>query len=141
MANERSDREQISDVLVRYATGIDTRNWPLFRTCFTPDVRADYGQIGVWNDVEGITEFMRTAHKDMSATKHMMSNFLVDVNGDEARVMSYVHAVLVVTDEPLTWVDAVGHYEDVFVRTAQGWRIADRKWHLTRFLTSDQARV
>jgi 3-phenylpropionate/cinnamic acid dioxygenase small subunit len=141
MADVHSDREQISDVLIRYATGIDTRNWPLFRTCFTPDVHADYGHIGVWYDVDGITEFMTTAHRDMSGTKHMMSNFVIDVNGDEASAVSYVHAVLVLTDEPLSWVDAVGHYVDQFVRTPDGWRIRERKAYLTRSLTSDQAHI
>ena len=43
MSVPRSDHDLITDVLVRYATGIDTRNWPLFRTCFTDDVQADYG--------------------------------------------------------------------------------------------------
>jgi hypothetical protein len=28
MAADGSDREQITDVLIRYATGIDTRDWP-----------------------------------------------------------------------------------------------------------------
>jgi hypothetical protein len=29
------DRAEISDVQLRYATGLDSRNWPLFRSCFT----------------------------------------------------------------------------------------------------------
>jgi len=43
LSAERSDHELITDVLVRYATGIDTKDWTLFRTCFTNDVSADYG--------------------------------------------------------------------------------------------------
>jgi 3-phenylpropionate/cinnamic acid dioxygenase small subunit len=35
--SENDDRQQISDLLVRYATGIDRRDWPLFRTVFTED--------------------------------------------------------------------------------------------------------
>jgi len=31
---EEDQRQDISDVLVRYATGIDRRDWPLFRTLF-----------------------------------------------------------------------------------------------------------
>ena len=30
-------------MLVRYATGIDRRDWVLFRSCFTDDCEADYG--------------------------------------------------------------------------------------------------
>jgi len=28
------DRAEISDVQLRYATGLDSRDWPLFRSCF-----------------------------------------------------------------------------------------------------------
>ena len=137
MADDRSDREQITDVLVQYATGIDTRDWPLFRKCFTAGVRADYGDaIGIWTDVDGITDFMVAAHEGMFATTHRMTNFVIEVNGDTASVRSYVHAVLVITDDPPNWIDAVGHYVDRLVRTADGWRIAERKYHMARLLMS-----
>ena len=139
MADDRSDREQIRDVLIQYATGIDTQDWARFRTCFTPDVHADYGAIGVWNDVDGITEYMATTHRDMFSTKHMMSNIAIDQQGDEASVVSYVHAVLAITEDPPMWVDAVGEYVDQFVRTAEGWRIRAREFHMTRVVMSDQA--
>ena len=48
---EREDRQDISEVLVRYATGIDRRDWPLFRTVFTDDCELDYGEIGTWHGV------------------------------------------------------------------------------------------
>jgi len=32
------DRAAISDVLIRYATGVDTRDWPLLRSCFTDEI-------------------------------------------------------------------------------------------------------
>ena len=133
-----TDREQITDLLIRYATGIDTKDWPLFRTCFTDDVRADYGDIGVWTDVDGLTEFMTTSHETMSSTKHMMSNFVIDVDGDAASATSYVHVVLVLTREPQTWIDAVGHYVDTLVRASDGWKIRERTFSMTRQLASDQ---
>jgi 3-phenylpropionate/cinnamic acid dioxygenase small subunit len=136
--DDRSDREQITDVLVRYATAIDTRNWPLLRTCFSADVRADYGDIGVWNGVESITQFMATSHEGMHATNHMMSNIVIELDGDEASAASYVHAVLVLTKAPQQWIDVVGRYDDTFVRTSDGWRIRERTYTLSRFLDSDQ---
>ncbi len=45
-------RLDIADVLVRYATGIDRRDWTLFRSCFTDDCVADYGDIGVWHGAD-----------------------------------------------------------------------------------------
>ena len=80
MSGERSDHELITDVLVRYATGIDTKDWPLFRTCFTDDVHADHGpDVGMWNDVDEITEYMTVMHRDMRDTKHMLSNFAIEL--------------------------------------------------------------
>src|SRR5688572_27258866 len=134
----RSDRELITEVLVRYATGIDTRDWSLFRTCFTPDVHADYGtDVGEWHDADAITEYMRVMHQDMRDTKHMLSNFVIDVDGDTATASTYVHAVLVVTDEPPLWYEPVGLYVDQLVRTDDGWKIRERTFSLTRMLMSD----
>jgi hypothetical protein len=133
----RSDHDLITDVLVRYATGIDTKNWPLFRTCFTDDVQAEYGaEVGSWSSVDGITEYMDVMHKDMLDTKHFLSNFVIEVDGDTATASTYVRAVLVVTDDPLMWYEPVGRYEDRLVRTPDGWRISHRIFHPTRMLSS-----
>ena len=59
---EYQDRQDISDVLIRYASGIDGRDWALFRTVFTADCDVDYGDIGHWRSVEEITDFMDRAH-------------------------------------------------------------------------------
>ena len=52
---DREVRAAVTDVLVRYASGIDRRDWDLFRTCFTDDCEADYGEIGVWHGADVIT--------------------------------------------------------------------------------------
>jgi 3-phenylpropionate/cinnamic acid dioxygenase small subunit len=134
---ERSDRELITDVLVRYATGIDTKDWSLFRTCFTDDVQADYGEgVGSWSSVDAITDYMTAMHADMVDTKHRLTNFVIEVDGDSATASTYVHAVLVVSNDPLTWYEPVGRYEDRLVRTSEGWRISHRVYHSTRMLSS-----
>ena len=43
---EREDRQDVSDVLIRYASGIDGRDWTLFRTVFTDDAMIDYSSAG-----------------------------------------------------------------------------------------------
>jgi 3-phenylpropionate/cinnamic acid dioxygenase small subunit len=133
----RTDHDLITDVLVRYATGIDTKDWSLFRTCFTDDVQADYGDdVGSWSDVDAITEYMTVMHADMMDTKHRLTNFVIEIDGDSATASTYVHAVLVVTNDPLTWYEPVGRYEDRLVRTPDGWRISHRVYHSTRMLSS-----
>ena len=44
------DHHKITEVLVRYATGIDSRDWKLFRTCFTDDAHFDYGYLGTFEN-------------------------------------------------------------------------------------------
>jgi 3-phenylpropionate/cinnamic acid dioxygenase small subunit len=127
-----SDRDDIADVLIRYATGVDSKNWPLFRTCFTDDVHADYGDIGVWDGVDAIATWMERTHAAMPATNHMITNIAVELDGDRARATSYVHAVLAITPDSSQFVDAVGSYHDTLVRTPDGWRIRERRFVSTR---------
>jgi hypothetical protein len=122
-----SDREDITDVLVRYATGIDSRDWALFRTCFTDDARFDYGGIGTWDDPDAITDYMRRSHSGPSL--HRLTNFVIDVDGDQATSRTYVDAV-VMGPKGFGVVNTFGWYDDELRRTADGWRIAFRRTEL-----------
>jgi 3-phenylpropionate/cinnamic acid dioxygenase small subunit len=131
-----ADREQIADVLIRYATGIDSKDWPLLRSCWTDDIDVDYQQLGRFTSADALTDVMRQLHENMGPTYHRMSNFVIAVDGDRATVRSYVHAVLMLQpDDSANWVDALGHYDDVFVRTPDGWRISERVSRTARTLT------
>src|SRR5579875_3499738 len=123
---EREDRQDIVDGLVRYATGIDRRDWPLFRTVFTEDCELDYGEIGVWRGVDAVTEFMQQAHAMAGHTLHRLSNQVIAVNGDSAEARTYVDALIMVDDNQ--GVNGIGYYDDEIVRTDAGWRIARRRF-------------
>ncbi|MEX5632464.1 nuclear transport factor 2 family protein [Parafrankia sp. FMc2] len=141
MADLREDKAQIAEVLIRYATGIDQRDWALFRTCWTADVEADYGTVQ-HAGVEAITEYMTRAHENMGPTHHRLSNVVVDVEGDRASARSYVHAVLMLSpDDPGRWIDVIGNYTDELVRTPAGWRISRRTTRIARLLTSGETPV
>jgi 3-phenylpropionate/cinnamic acid dioxygenase small subunit len=131
-----ADKAQIAEVLNRYATGIDSKDWPLFRSCWTDDIDVDYGDLGRFTTADELTDLMTKLHDSMGPTYHRMSNFVIDVDGDRATVRSYVHAVLMLRPgDSANWVDAVGHYDDVFVRTPEGWRISSRISHTASLLT------
>jgi 3-phenylpropionate/cinnamic acid dioxygenase small subunit len=132
-----SDIEAIQQVLLRYSTAIDRRDWDTFRTCFTDDAQSDYGDIGRWSSAEEITAFMAAAHGGFGPTNHMLSNMVIELDGDRATATTYVHAVLTAGHDPEAWFDSVGTYEDTLVRTADGWRIAARTFRMTRMLASD----
>jgi hypothetical protein len=122
-----SDEQQITALLISYATGIDRRDWQLFQACFTDDVQADYGNFGRWNSSAEITAFMRQAHAGMGHTLHRLSNFVISVHGASATARSYVDALLMPGGggEPHR---GVGFYDDELVRSPHGWRINFRRF-------------
>jgi 3-phenylpropionate/cinnamic acid dioxygenase small subunit len=130
--SDRADRQDIAEVLVRYATGIDRRDWELFRTCFTADVRAEYEGIATWTSVEEITEYMTSSHADMGHTMHRLTNVAITVHDDTATARTYVDAVLMAADGQ-NGINPIGFYDDELVRTESGWRIARRRFTMVRF--------
>lgn len=132
--SEREDRQDISDLLVRYATGIDRRDWPLFRTVFTDDCELDYGEIGRWSGVDEVTDFMDKTHARAGHTLHRLSNQVIAVEGDNATARTYVDAVIMFGDKQ-AGVNAWGFYDDEIVRTGEGWRIARRRFTQVRVAT------
>jgi 3-phenylpropionate/cinnamic acid dioxygenase small subunit len=136
--SELQDRQDISDLLIRYASGIDRRDWDLFRTVFTPDCRLDYGQIGSWDNVDAVTEFMDVAHAGAGHLLHRITNQVIDLNGDSATARSYVD-VWVMSADNTSGVNASGYYDDEIVRTTDGWRIARRKFTSVRIAMPGQA--
>ena len=126
---EREDRQDISDVLLRYATGIDRRDWRLFRTAFTDDCELDYGEIGTWRGIDAVTDFMETSHAMAGPTMHRLTNQVITVDGDSAQARTYVDG-LIMFGEKDSGVNAVGFYDDEVVRTDVGWRIARRRFTL-----------
>jgi hypothetical protein len=131
---ERDDRQDISDLLVRYATGIDRRDWPLFRTVFTDDCELDYGEIGTWQGVDAVTDFMETTHAMAGHTLHRLTNQAITLNGDTASARTYIDAVIMFGDNQ-SGVNAWGFYDDEIVRAADGWRIARRRFTQVRITT------
>ncbi len=60
-----ADKAQITEVLIRYATGIDSKNWPLFRSCWTDEVDLDYGELGTFTDPDAFTDLFAQMHDPM----------------------------------------------------------------------------
>jgi len=136
----RQDHEAITDVLIRYARAVDTRDWDLFRTCFTADVVADYGDLGWWNNIETLKSFMIEAHMGMGPTQHRLTNFHIELDGKSANAVTYVHAVTVLASGPDDWFDTVGTYEDHLVCQSGSWQIARRTFRTTRVIASPSLR-
>jgi 3-phenylpropionate/cinnamic acid dioxygenase small subunit len=122
-------------VLARYAAGIDTKDWELFRTAFTPDCTLSYGEPwGPFADLDELTSFVAHFHRDLDGSQHSVTNLRVaELGGDEALLHSAVDALLVQEAHPSgPFFRAVGFYRDRLVRTPGGWRIASREFTAIR---------
>ncbi|MHB8464874.1 MAG: nuclear transport factor 2 family protein [Acidimicrobiales bacterium] len=122
-------RHDVADVLVRYATGIDRRDWALFRSCFTDDCEADYGEIGVWHGAEEITTWMRETHEPCGHTMHRITNQVVTPRDGGVAARSYVDAIVMFGDKG-AGTRGTGYYDDELVRTDEGWKISRRRFTL-----------
>jgi SnoaL-like protein len=135
--NELYDRTLISEVIYRYSTGVDTKNWDLFRTCFTDPVNADFTSTGVPAPrTFALDSWIRVVQKTLSPfrlTQHYNSNVTIKVNGDEATALVYLKARHLHADDPegKKFWDVGGYYTDRLVRTPQGWKIASVKFTQT----------
>jgi hypothetical protein len=128
------DEREVSRLLVRYCTAIDTRDWVLFRTCFTDDFIGDYGVLGKWDSGSAITRGMEEMHAKFGPTLHRLSNIVVTAGSDGVTTRSYVDAIVAedLLHKPLR--QAIGFYDDHIIN-ANGWKIKHRKFNpVCRFM-------
>jgi hypothetical protein len=128
-----TDRDEIIDLTIRYATAIDSRQYALLATVFTADAELDYGEVGQWTGAAEVTEFMELAHAGAANTMHRMTNQAICIDGDTATARTYVDALILAADG--SGVNPVGYYDDHAVRTTDGWRISKRKYTSVRMTT------
>lgn len=119
--------QQLVDVVLRYATGIDTRDWSLFRTCFTADCFADYGVSGKWENRDELCSFMEKAHADCGHTLHRVGNQVIRPEGDGFVSRTYGDAIVMRRDNR-KGLRMHGYYDDKFESTDDGWQISSRIW-------------
>lgn len=121
-----TDRDDIFDLTVRYATAIDSQQYSLLTQVFTEDAELDYGVVGQWTGGAEVAAFMEAAHVGAKQTMHRMTNQTIEIDGDGATVRTYVDALILFEDG--AGVNPVGYYDDVATRTGAGWRIARRTY-------------
>jgi hypothetical protein len=126
--NALIDKQEITEICYRYGLAIDTRDWPLLRSCFTPDVVGYYGAPDPYLGYQAIESLCRTTLESLSATQHLIGNVLVEIDGDVATSSCYLQAQHVGRGvaEGEQFIFA-GRYVDRLVRTTDGWRIAERR--------------
>jgi 3-phenylpropionate/cinnamic acid dioxygenase small subunit len=120
-----ADRRAIDDLLTAYAWALDTKHWDGLADVFTSDATIDYTSAGgVRGSYPEVRQWLEATLAPFPMTQHLVTNRRVVVDGDTARADSYFFNPMQTADGSQFFVG--GYYHDRLVRTAAGWRIAER---------------
>ena len=81
------DRDEIHDVVMRYAAGVDRRDMEMVRACFAPDLEVE-GWGGGFADRDSMITYI-SGVAIFHTTMHMFGNQYIEVDGDTAHVDTY----------------------------------------------------
>jgi ketosteroid isomerase-like protein len=110
-----------------YCWALDTRDWERLRLIFLPDVVAHLGA-GGQRGVDEVIARTSSALSRLDVSQHTVSTHDVNITGDSATGRCYLHAQHVLRGTPGGDNFVIGgRYDDRYVRTSAGWRIAERR--------------
>jgi len=129
-----AERQALYDLALRYARGVDRRDYSGVGALFTPGGRiAVFRGDPVTTDAlyalegrDGIIEGLRGLER-YEKTFHQVANQLVEIEGHKARGETYctAHHIHRVASEPWNRTLAI-RYQDRFVHRSAGWLFAER---------------
>ena len=140
------DYLDIRALAVQYAYGLDTGaddGW-LYANVFTEDGEF-HGPPAVPGgkpfDAKGRAQLRTFAVPGggPNYVRHFNSNHAIEATPEGARGKVYLLVIDIARDAAPTSVNMGGHYEDVYVRTAEGWRIRSRHFFRSKSAQTVQA--
>ena len=127
---ELLDKAAIRETLLRYARGIDRRDWPTMLSVFTDDVHAVFQGVDLGRGKQNIVDSI-TASASVYAilsSVHALNNMHIDVDGDTATAETTGIGYMTYDSDqgPMLRMRSL-RYRDRLVRGGDGqWRIAER---------------
>ena len=109
-----------------YAGALDCKDYDRIAACFLPDAAVEYG--GFSGKTEGLTaivEHMKLALGPLDVTQHLFANFIIDIEGNNARLTCDTIAQHVLRGAPGgdTYL-AGGRYDVLLEKLGGEWRFA-----------------
>ena len=125
---ELKDKADIQDTILKYATGIDTRDWALYRSIFADEVEMDFssysGQPGSKMTGDEWAANVQLLLPGFDATQHVFTNFVIDLRGDEATATVYMKAEHFIANKLGDNSHTLGgYYVHRMKRHDDGWKI------------------
>lgn len=133
MADERACERLIAE----YCHLVDFGDAPGIADLFTTDGRWTSAEVDMVGQDEIRAGFTRRQAVTRRQSRHLCTNVVVRIDGDEATSLCYLVNYRHDSDTGVAEVPApaglpkyVGEYRDRFVRTDEGWRFAERRFDL-----------
>jgi 3-phenylpropionate/cinnamic acid dioxygenase small subunit len=124
---ELVDRQQITDVLYRYASTIDYKDYPAMRALFTDDAVGQYGaSTEPIHGGDNIIAWIDSMTLDRAWQHHKLTVYHVDIDGDTANTLTYHTSHQTTVDDPDTVIVIVARYKDKLRRENGTWKIYDK---------------
>ena len=123
---EISDRLEIQQLVIDYATAIDQRRFDDLDAIFTPDAYIDYRAMGgIDGTFTAVKAWLAEVLPNFPAYYHLVGNFDIRVAGDTASGRTMCFNPMKFDDGPKIMLCALW-YDDEFIRTPEGWRMTRR---------------
>jgi 3-phenylpropionate/cinnamic acid dioxygenase small subunit len=124
-----ADRFAITEVLTRYATALDHRDWALLDELFTADVEWVFGGRSL-HGIDAVRNMIRTHLDGCGQTQHLLANFRIELAGARAESVHSVRAFH--AGEGDQRYELFGEYRDALERRPEGWRVTRREMWVSR---------
>ncbi len=121
------DRAAISDTVLAYGTGVDRRDWALYRSIFADEVEFDFSTWNGWKTRMKADDWVAAVRETLSgfdATQHNLTNHVITLHGDTADITVHMTArhYLVVDGVGQTQILG-GFYQHKLARAGARWQI------------------
>ncbi|MEC8767286.1 MAG: nuclear transport factor 2 family protein, partial [Actinomycetota bacterium] len=128
------DKIMVAETIYLYATGIDTKDFDLYRSIFADHVEIDFSSYEGSSvpepdflTVDQWVNRIKPLFIGLAATQHSMTNPVIALDGDFASCRMYMQAHHVFEpDKEDSWFTIGGFYDDKLVRDDQspsGWKL------------------
>ncbi|GAB6987034.1 nuclear transport factor 2 family protein [Nocardioides pyridinolyticus] len=131
------DLTAISQLKYRYVRTLDTKSWDEFEGCFVPDATGDYDGL-VFADRAALVGYMKENLGEGLLTLHQVHHPEITVEGDTATARWYLQDKVIVPASKFM-LEGAAFYDDRYVRTPEGWRVAHTGYRRTFEITYDLA--
>jgi len=119
-----ADKLEIQEKLARYARGVDTNDYELWKSVFTEDALIDYTSTSDQLPVakpDDMAVYLEAGLGKAPWKIHYITNIEIDLDGDRAKVIAQFNNPMQLPgmDKPSY---CGGYYHHDFVRTPAGWK-------------------